>query len=389
MSARDSRNPRAWIRARASRLAPLLLVATAIGFNLFVFRAEVRSGRGAERHRRPHLVGALGGEPTRARPPRVRRLVPAPLVRCRAVPPLPEPRAHPRRRDRAGRRRRPLRRVVELPARLPVAALRVLVGAALPVRPLDRRHHGVDLAARLVGDALRVRARQLPVAGQRHLDRALGHVAAAARARVHVARGLAREGLRARRALSGRDHHRALPHRLPRDPRARRVRRRQTSRHPAARGARGHRRRRERARRRVGDRPPVRRQQVLGPNRVQQGHLLVELVRRQEGHGLAVHGRAVRLRALAGALGPRGDRRARVLVALARRAGEDDPRLHAHRPVDVLRPGNDRPDHRSRAARRQGPAAAPLHHRCALRRHRARRSRCVVPRAHRVQAVRP
>ncbi|MDQ1511073.1 MAG: hypothetical protein QOG50_2917 [Actinomycetota bacterium] len=42
MSARDSRDPRAKLRARASRLAPLLLVATAIGFNLFVFRAEVR-----------------------------------------------------------------------------------------------------------------------------------------------------------------------------------------------------------------------------------------------------------------------------------------------------------------------------------------------------------
>lgn len=43
MSARDSRDPRAWIRAHAPKLAPLGLVAIAIGFNLFVFRAELRS----------------------------------------------------------------------------------------------------------------------------------------------------------------------------------------------------------------------------------------------------------------------------------------------------------------------------------------------------------
>ena len=42
MSARDQKRTRAWIRANSARLAPLLLVATAIGFNLFVFRAEVR-----------------------------------------------------------------------------------------------------------------------------------------------------------------------------------------------------------------------------------------------------------------------------------------------------------------------------------------------------------
>ncbi|MDQ1481226.1 MAG: hypothetical protein QOI44_2087 [Actinomycetota bacterium] len=43
MSARESRGARDWFRAHASRLAPLGLVAIAIAFNLFVFRAEVRS----------------------------------------------------------------------------------------------------------------------------------------------------------------------------------------------------------------------------------------------------------------------------------------------------------------------------------------------------------
>src|SRR6476660_826512 len=43
MSARDSTDARDWFRAHASRLAPLGLVAIAIAFNLFVFRAEVRS----------------------------------------------------------------------------------------------------------------------------------------------------------------------------------------------------------------------------------------------------------------------------------------------------------------------------------------------------------
>jgi hypothetical protein len=43
MSARDASDARAWIRAHASRLTPLGLVAAAIAFNLFVFRAELRS----------------------------------------------------------------------------------------------------------------------------------------------------------------------------------------------------------------------------------------------------------------------------------------------------------------------------------------------------------
>lgn len=43
MNARDSRDARVWIRVHASRLAPLGLVAVAVAFNLFVFRAELRS----------------------------------------------------------------------------------------------------------------------------------------------------------------------------------------------------------------------------------------------------------------------------------------------------------------------------------------------------------
>jgi hypothetical protein len=43
MNARDSRNPRAWCKAHAPRLAPLGLVAIAVAFNLVVFRAELRS----------------------------------------------------------------------------------------------------------------------------------------------------------------------------------------------------------------------------------------------------------------------------------------------------------------------------------------------------------
>jgi hypothetical protein len=43
MSARDSRDTRVWIRAHASRLAPLGLAVVAVAFNLFVFRAELRS----------------------------------------------------------------------------------------------------------------------------------------------------------------------------------------------------------------------------------------------------------------------------------------------------------------------------------------------------------
>src|SRR5204863_498705 len=83
-----------------------------------------------------------------------------------------------------------------------LAAVRVLVGAALPVRPLDRGDHRAAFAAGFVGDAVRLRARQLPVARQRPLDRAVGNVAVAARGGLLVARHLARPGLRARAVVA-------------------------------------------------------------------------------------------------------------------------------------------------------------------------------------------
>ena len=98
------------------KLAPLLLVAIAIGFNLFVLRGEL--ARVADLNDTGVHISMVRWAEHRlsSGPARLRRLVPAARARAPAVPPLPEPPAHHRRRARDRLRRRAHGDVDLLPA---------------------------------------------------------------------------------------------------------------------------------------------------------------------------------------------------------------------------------------------------------------------------------
>ena len=360
------------------KLAPLLLVALAVGFNLYVLRGEL--ARVADVNDTGVHISMVRWAQHRfesgAAP--VRRVVPAPRARAPPVPPLPEPPPHHRRGARHRLRSRAHGDVDVLPRSLPLADLHVRHHAPVPVQPLDRRLHRAARADDLVGHPLRLRARQLHVAGQRRLVAALGHVAVPARARALVARGVARQGLRDRRAR-GRAHHRVpLPDRIPRPALARHLGDHRAVAVPEAPRARSCGRRRRRARCRVGGGAAPRGQQLCGAHRVQRRHLLGQLPRRPAGDGVALHRRAVRPRPLGDPQPARGRRRGRGRRPLPPgRARPRHPHLHRHRDPAVLRARHDRLRDRPHA-RRQGPPAPPVHHPGPPRRPDARRDRHFV-----------
>ena len=283
------------------KLAPLLLVAIAIGFNLFVLRARARAA--SRTSTTPASTSRWCGGPQHRlelRVARLRRLVPEARARTPAVPPLPEPPAHHRWRDRHRRRRRAHGDVDLLPPALALAALHVPHRPALPVRPLDRRLHRAARAARVV----RHRSTATSTAATcgagngvwsqlwgmwlfplalaftwRAVSRGKGYALAA----LFLGLTIACHFLTGYFAIL-------------------------LARHLGA-----HRRRREILRRigraavvgiggalcrGLGRRPAARRQQVVGAHRVQRRHLLGRLARRPPGHGVALHRRAVRPRAL-------------------------------------------------------------------------------------------
>ena len=154
-----------------------------------------------ERQRLPPADGATGPSDQihQGRDP-ARRLVPRPLARLVVLPPLPEPRRDAHRvhgRTSTGRERpdRPTSGSSTCCSRC--GRSRSTLGARL----LDwSRWTAAAAAAHLAADrqhaGLRLRARQLHVAGLRRVLAALGDVAPAARVGAHVARRLTRQAVR-------------------------------------------------------------------------------------------------------------------------------------------------------------------------------------------------
>ena len=141
---------------------------------------------------------------------------------------------------------------------------------------------------------VRVRVGELPVAGLRHVEPALGHVAPALRVGARLARRLPGQGVRRRLAGPGADGGVPPDHRVPGPDRARRVGDRHAERAPAPARPRAPRRRRGVADRGVGRGAAARRPRLDDPGRVLPRQALLRLVRREADHGVVRERRAVR-----------------------------------------------------------------------------------------------
>ena len=165
-----------------------------------------------QRQRLPSPDGALGGRPDRRGPRAARRLV---SRTCRSArrffhhyQSLPHTlTAYAARVTGAGDQTHlPLDPV---PAARAVADLRLLGGAPARMGPVDGGGRGRRLAAGRQRIRLRLRARQLHLAGLRRVLAALGDVAASDRLGAHLARGVARDVLRGRSCWRSRSRSRA------------------------------------------------------------------------------------------------------------------------------------------------------------------------------------
>ena len=192
---------------RARRL-PWILVGVAVAFNLWTLRAELAERLVPERRRDPPVDGPLGGHADTRGTSAVRRLVPLPVARRVAVPPLPEPAAHPDRRVVDDRRSGHVP-VVAVPPALHVADRRVLRRQAVRSRAVGGRRGGPRLAAHRERAGAGVRMVELRLAGIGDVGPALGDVGAAVRVGALVARRL--EGSHDRARGPGARHHRLPP----------------------------------------------------------------------------------------------------------------------------------------------------------------------------------
>ena len=140
----------------------------------------------------PRADDALRGGADQPGPPAADELVPVSRARLAPVPALPEPAVDDRRRLRHLHQPRHGVPLVDVPAVGPLAARRLLVGAAVRAEPLDRGGCGGRLAVADLGGGHRVRGHGVHLARLRRVDPALGVVDTAARLGLHVPRtGLA------------------------------------------------------------------------------------------------------------------------------------------------------------------------------------------------------
>ena len=169
-----------------------------------------------ERCRDPSVDGRLGSAADPRRTPAVRRVVPVPLARRVAFPPLPEPAPHldGHRNRRARRRHVP---VVVVPVVVHLADRRVLRRKALRPRAVGGWRGRPGVAPDRERPRTWVRMVQLRLARLGHVGPAMGDVGAAVRMGTHLACGLEGQDDRARGVRPGHHDLPAPVDRLPGD----------------------------------------------------------------------------------------------------------------------------------------------------------------------------
>ena len=315
----------------------------------------------------------MGPRPHAGGSPAVRWLVPVPRPRVLALPPLPEPAAHPD--GDAGLGGRPRSRVLRNAVRAAglLADQRVPGSTAPRVGAMGGRRCRAGLAAARQLPSIRVRASQLRVERLRAVVPALGDVALAARLGILVARRKRKTpGAVCARRPARRSHRGvSLPHRLPRVLGPRRLGPDPARRAAQTCGSRRADRRRRPPHHLLGRRSGAPRHGMDQPERLPAGHRAVRLVRRSKGPGVAVHRAALRLRAVPDHHAARLARDRGVYRAIPpRRTSQSIARGHGAQPGAVLRSPDVRPPPRAAAGERRPPAAS-LHHGCPSRRHPA------------------